>query len=293
MSLNSAQWLLIAVVFARSSAFLFSKQLLDSVGSFEILAIRFVGAFLLLAVLFHKRLRVMSKQTFTHGTIMGIFFFATMALEMQALKYCSIATAAFLINLAVVFVPFINAFLERTKPSPTTLLCATCALIGVFFLTMSGTELHFGFGEFLCILEAICYACAIVATGRFAHHDDGLTLGLVQIGVMGALSCVSMIAFEPVIVPQETSQLLSFGALILFCTGFGFTFQPVAQRHLTAERTAMLTALSPLFSAVLGVAFRGESFTIAMFVGALFIMASLIIPTVADTLHSPVEQMQH
>ncbi len=290
MSSFQAQWLLIAVVVARSSAFLFSKHLLDSIGSFEILAIRFFFAFLLLAAIFHKRLRAATKKTLLHGAIMGLLFFTVMALEMQALKYCDISTAAFLINLAVVFVPFINALVERKKPSLLELICAGFALAGVFFLTLSGGGFRLGFGEFLCLLEALCYACAIVATGRFAHHDDGLTLGLIQIGTMGILSIGAALAFEPFIIPAQSDQWASFALLIVLCTGFGFAFQPVAQRLLTAERTAMLTALSPVASALLGVFFRGEVVTSTMVVGALLILTGLMIPSLKATMTKPLSK---
>lgn len=37
---------------------------------------------------------------------------------------------------------------------------------------------------------ALLYAAAIIATDRFSHHDDPLTVGIVQVGVLGLLALI-------------------------------------------------------------------------------------------------------
>lgn len=85
---------------------------------------------------------------------------------------------------------------------------------------------------------ALLYAAAIIATDRFSHHDDPLTVGIVQVGMLGVL------------------------ALAIVCTGFGFTLQPVAQSHTSAERAGLFCALSPACATLFGAVLLHEKITL-------------------------------
>ena len=97
--------LLASVIAARATSFIFSKMILEYIDTFNLLAIRCLLAFAILAVLFFKRLRDMPFKTVISGVIVGILFFLVMSAELTALKEASSSTVSLLENCAIIFVP--------------------------------------------------------------------------------------------------------------------------------------------------------------------------------------------
>lgn len=276
MSRKHAEWLLAAVIFARSTSLLFAKIGLESISPLNLLAVRFCLAFLLLAVIFRKQLRTVTKADVLHGMLLGGAFFAVMVLETFALKMTNASTTSFLENTAIVIVPLFEAVLHWRAPDRKTLLCAAITLLGVGFLTLR-SGMGFGLGEGLCMIEACLYAVAIILTGRLSHSGDPLLLGIFQIGFMGVFAAIGSVLFESPHLPQNGVEWGVILALALVCSCFGFTFQPVAQRYTTAERAAQFCAINPLSVAVLSVVFLHENLDARQVIGGVLILAGIIL----------------
>ena len=75
MTQKKAEILLATVIAARATSLLFSKIAMNGMGIFNLLAARFLMAFVLLAVVFFKRLRHIKRHTLVRGAIMGGLFF--------------------------------------------------------------------------------------------------------------------------------------------------------------------------------------------------------------------------
>ena len=117
------------------------------------------------------------------------------------------------------------------------------------------------------------YACAIIATDRFTHRDDGFTLGILQVGFLGAYALVGSLLFEAPRLPQTGSEWGIILALAIVCT-----LQPVAQSHTTAQRAGLFCALSPAFATIFGAVLLREKITSLGLVGILLILGSLLLP---------------
>ena len=184
MSKRAAEWLLAAVIFARSTSLLFAKVGLESMSPLNLLAVRFGLAFMVLCAIFWKKLRTVTRTDLLHGMILGAVFFAVMTCETFALTKTTASNVSFLVNTAIVIVPLFEAALHRKAPDHRTLLCAAVTLAGVGFLTLKDGFAGFGPGEALCLLEACLYAGGIILTGRFSLKGD--TIPHEVIGVFGA-----------------------------------------------------------------------------------------------------------
>ena len=71
---------------------------------------------------------------------------------------------------------------------------AGVAVLGVALLTVQTGGFTGGVGYGL--LAALLYAASIIATDRFSHHDAPLTVGIVQVGVLGLLALIAACCFE-------------------------------------------------------------------------------------------------
>lgn len=275
MTEKRAELLLAAVISARATSFVFNKLVLGSLGTFDLLACRFLLAFVLLAVLFWKKLRHISGKALLHGAVLGTLFFLTLTAELTALKTTDSSMVSLLENTAIILVPLLEAVLLRL-PTLVSLASAGVAVLGVALLTVQTGGFTGGVGYGL--LAALLYAAAIIATDRFSHHDDPLTVGIVQVGVLGLLALLAACCFETPRLPQTGMEWGMVLALAIVCTGFGFTLQPVAQSHTSAERAGLFCALSPACATLFGAVLLHEKITLLGAAGILLILASLLLP---------------
>lgn len=277
MSKRAAEWLLAAVIFARSTSLLFAKVGLESMSPLNLLAVRFGLAFAVLCVIFWKKLRTVTKTDLLHGMILGAVFFAVMTCETFALTRTHASTVSFLVNTAIVIVPLFEAVLHRKAPDHRTLLCAAVTLAGVGFLTLKNGIAGFGFGEGLCMLEACLYAGGIILTDKFSRTGDAILLGMFQIGFLGLFAAIGSLLTETPHLPQNGIEWGVILALALVCSCFGFTFQPVAQRYTSADRAAQMCAINPLSTAVLSAIFLHENMGVQGIIGAALILLGIVL----------------
>ena len=277
LSRNRAELLLAGVIIARATSYLFSKLILKGMGVFNLLGVRFILGFMLLAALFLPRLKKLNGKTLLAGAIMGGMFFLVMTAELNGLKRTASGTASFLVNTAIVLVPLLKAVWTRRFPNSKTLISVLLCFAGVAFLTLAG-GVRFGAGERWCLIAALLYACTILITDRLSHSGiDTLAAGIVQVGTIGALSIAASFLFETPRLPSGTMEWIGIVMLAVVCTGFGFTLQPVAQSGTSAERAGMFCALNPMVASTLGVLFLGESFTVQSIFGGMFILMGILL----------------
>ena len=236
-SARSYELLLIAGIAARATSFIFSKMILESLTPFNLLAVRFIIAFILLALIFNKTVRSLTRRDWLAGLAIGTAFFITMACEMIALTQAASSLVSLLENCAIIFVPLLEILLYKKLPGKLTVISTGMAMLGI---------------------------------------------GIVQVGTMGVLSFLAMLLTETPQLPQSGSQWLMLAMLIIVCTGFGFTLQPMAQSHVSAARAGLFCAVSPAIAALLGVTVLGEPFGTLDVLGLVLILASIVMPYIKD-----------
>lgn len=283
MKKRQAEILLTCVIAVRATSLIFTKYCLREMGTFNLLFMRFLTAFVLLAIVFCHRLFRIKRSTLWRGMVLGVLFFAIMSCEVTAAHTTAAATISALVNTAIIMVPLFNAVLLRHRPTAVSLLCAAGAVCGVLLLNWTGQGICFGTGELLSALEAVLYACGIILTDRFSHHEkDTLALGIVQVGTLGTLALIASFIWEVPHLPSTPQSWLMILALAVACTGFGFTLQPVAQRYTSAETAGLLCAVNPAVAATTGALILHEEMTAADIVGILIILTSLLLPNLLD-----------
>lgn len=244
----------------------------------SILAVRFILAFLVLAVLFNGKLRRCDRNSFRGGLILGILYTICMVFEMFGLKRVDSGIASLIENMAIVLVPVFVAVLTRTMPKKKTMFCALLAVAGVGFLSAAQSRISGGgAGILLTISAAVTYAFCIMATEKVSRDADPITIGIVQLGTMGMLSLVISLLTGSFGLPQTGNQWAMILMLVFVCSCFGFAFQPLGQKYLPAETAAVFTVVNPLTASILGIAVAGEQVNAVKMAGYALILAALVI----------------
>lgn len=277
MNMNLAKGLMVSVILARSTSFLFSKITLAHMGLFELLGLRFFFAFLILFLIFHQRMAAAVSRSFLKkAAVLGFILYLVMGAEMMSLKTSDIYFTAFLENMAFAFVPFILWAAGGKRPSLSLMGAILVMGAGVGCLTLKGGGTDIQAGLLWGLAAALFYGLFIMETGKMASAADALALGAWQMGVMGILDLATSAVVETPVIPSDPASMGSLLALTLLCSAFGFTFQTVAQKYISSEDAGFLCALDPLFASVWGFLFLGENPGLTGCMGALLVLVGMV-----------------
>lgn len=97
-----AELMLIVVTMFWGSSYIFMKMGLDTLGEFNLIALRFGLAFVLAAILFHKRLRRIDLRTLKYGALLGFLLLGVFTCITFGLKTTTTSNAGFLVALTVI-----------------------------------------------------------------------------------------------------------------------------------------------------------------------------------------------
>lgn len=266
---------LLLVALLWGGGFLFTKQGLDYLTPLWLMSIRFVGASILMSLVFYKNLKKIRKKDIKAGSIIGIFLFIAFATQTIGLQYTSISNQAFLTATNVVFVPFIIWILHKKAPDKFAFIGAGLATLGIALITLNeGFSLNAG--DMWTLVCAVFFAGHIVSIGHFAKDSDPIALTIVQFIFTGAVSLVFALIFEPMptaIGPGGTTAILY---MVLGSTLIAFLLQNICQKYTPATHASLILSLESVFGTIIAVIFAGELFNLQMAIGCLTVFVAII-----------------
>lgn len=277
-----ATLLLLMVNFFWGLSYVFMKLGLESLEPFNIVALRFLIAFIFAGMLFFPIVRRTDWKTLQRSFILGSLLFLVFTFVTHGVNYTTAANAGFLLSFTVIFVPLIHAVLTRKLPSIFVQIGLVFALIGIGILTLDG-QLSVNLGDVLCIIGAFFYAMYIIVTGKYSKKSNPILLGVVQLGFTGILALFFSFLFESPALPSSTNAWIAILGLAILCSAIGFIVQVIAQQYTTPVHTGLMFATEPIFAALSAVIFLGELFLFDDFIGASFIIIGIVLAQLRNT----------
>ena len=292
--INKYEMLLAAVIIARATSLLIVKASLAGFSIFNLMALRFAIAFVCITPFVIRHAAGINKKTLLHGTLLGIIFFAVIAVELLALRMTGSASeVSFLENTSIIIVPIVAAFLKRIRPELKIITAALTAMCGVGFLLTKDGHIELTAGTVLCILTAVLYSAYVIITDKVSKQDDPLVLGTVQLGVVAVMSGLVSALIETPRLPQNSGEWIGLILIAVICSSIGTALQPVAQSRVTAEKSGLFCALNPLTACTLGWIFLGEWQGMSGVAGAVLILAAIFISGMKDEGNIMREKWRH
>jgi drug/metabolite transporter (DMT)-like permease len=184
-----------------------------------------------------------------------------------------------LISLWVVFTPFVEWWMLRTKPERAVFVFAGVSLLGAALLS-GGVVGDMGWGDALMLAAALLRALTVCQTSKLTQDSTAPALALtaVQAGVIGFGSLVLALGAPGGLPPLPANAAFWQASvyLVLGCTVFAFFAQNWALKHSAPSRVALLTSSEPAFGALFAVLWLGESLGVMGWVGGgLIVLAAL------------------
>ena len=267
---------LLLVALLWGAGFLFTKRGLDYITPLWMMSMRFVGATIIMSIVFYKNFRKISKSDLKAGLIIGIFLYIAFATQTIGLQYTSISNQAFLTATNVVFVPFLVWMVYKKAPDKFAFIGAALATVGIGLITLK-EGLHLNVGDMWTLACAVFFAGHIVSIGFFAKDKDPIALTIVQFAVAAVLSLVSALMMEPLPAKIGSEAMLSVGYMVLASTLLAFLLQNICQKYTPSTHASLILSLESVFGTLVAVVFEGEMFNLQMALGCITVFAAILL----------------
>lgn len=266
---------LLIVTIGWGSSFILTKNALSELDTFNFLAVRFLLAFFLAALIFYKRLFKADGKTLVAGLAVGAVLFLGYGLQTFGLTMTSASNSAFITGFSVILVPLISSMVFKAKIPWYAYLGTAMALTGLGLLTL-GEGFSLGLGDGLTMLCTFAFASHIILVGQVTKGVDSIVLGVIQIGVVGLLSGITSFLIERPIMPVGLGVWTNLVLLAVLCTAGAFIVQSVAQQYTTATHTALIYTGEPVFAAIFAYFMVGEVLAPRGLAGAVLVVMGML-----------------
>ena len=267
---------LLLVALLWGAGFLFTKRGLDYITPLWMMSMRFVGATIIMSIVFYKNFRKISKSDLKAGLIIGIFLYIAFATQTIGLQYTSISNQAFLTATNVVFVPFLVWMVYKKAPDKFAFIGAALATVGIGLITLK-EGLHLNVGDMWTLACAVFFAGHIVSIGFFAKDKDPIALTIVQFAVAAVLSLVSALMMEPLPAKIGSEAMAAVGYMVLASTLLAFLLQNICQKYTPSTHASLILSLESVFGTLVAVIFEGEMFNLQMAFGCITVFAAILL----------------
>jgi len=273
--------LLVLVTLIWGSTFLIVKNAVRLSGPFTYLTLSYGVGSLTLAIIFHKRLRYITRKELLSGLVLGMILFIGYALQTIGLQYTTVSKAGFITGLSIPLVPVFAFLLLKQKPTQAAIVGFVLSLTGLFLISFNDKfNLVFGLGEILILGAAIAFALHIVNVSRFAPNVDAINLAIVQLTVTSLFSLIVMpVVQEPFVMPS----LAVWGSVLFMgVVDVAFTLSAMiwVQQLVSGTRAALIYALEPMWAALFGFALAGDKLSLPAWIGCGLILSGMIVGSV-------------
>lgn len=268
-------------------AFVAQSVGMDHVGPLTFVAARSTVAVVALVpvvMLFSRRAKHSSKpkpacdrRTFwTGGLLCGVLLFLGMITQQIGLVYTTVGKAGFITTTYVVLVPLLGIFLGR-RIGLRMWIAVLLALAGLYFLCVKQGEFSIGLGDSIVLLCAFFYTIQITCVDYYVQKIDSIQLNFMQMAVCAVLGIIVAVVFED----PSWVNLLAAALPILYAgvcsSAMGFTFQTVAQEHVSPTVASLIMSLESCISAIAGWLLLGQVLNNRELWGCILMFAAIIL----------------
>lgn len=277
---------LIAVTVIWGGGFVASDMALESLRPFQIMAIRFLLATLLMGAASIRELKGIDFKETRAGVLMGCALFVGFAFQIVGLQYTTPSKNAFLTALNVVMVPFIAFVILRKKISIKSIAGAVMAILGVGLLSLE-KDLSLGVGDALTLVCAVGFAFQIFFTSEFVKKYRAVVLNFIQMLTAVVLSVVSLFLFGETKFQVTSKGWLSVLYLGVISTALCYLLQTASQKYVDETKAAIILSMESVFGTMFSILILHEQVTLRMVCGCIIILAAVLVSNLADAQAEP------
>lgn len=249
--------------------------------TFYLMWLRFLGSFVLLSILFRKKIKKVSKDDLKAGVILGIIQYFGYVFQTYGAAHTTVGKNAFFTAINVIIVPYIFWILNKKRPDIFSFSASIICLIGVGIMSLDSNLnfAHLNKGDVMTIISAFFFALQVAYTGYFGRKVHPMNLVLLQMLVGGLLFAGTQFATSGLreVIPLHGETLMAIIYAVVFSTAIPMLLQIYCQRLTTATRASILMSTESMFAPIFAFLVLGEMMTLRVALGAVFILFSVVV----------------
>lgn len=258
------------------TSFVVVKDAVDIIPTAYLLAVRFSVACVVLALIFFKQLKKITKEYLWHGLIIGTCLFLAYYIQTLGIEDTTPGKNAFITAAYCVMVPFMFWFISRKKPDKYNITAAVICLAGIGLVSLT-EDLTVGKGDALTLVAAVFYALHMVFIAMFSKDKDPTVLTILQFAVTAIFSWIASFMVKSVAFEITASLTTSVLYLALFATAACLLLQNVGQKYTNPSEAAIILSLESVFGVLFSILLYGEKITPQIGMGFVLIFVAIII----------------
>ena len=220
------------------------------------------------------------RKAWRDGMVLGGLLLFSYVAQAYGLQFISSNRSAFLTSLNVLMVPLLN----RAFGNPLSwrvVAAAMLACVGIGLMSWDGGA-HL-VADVSTILSAAAYALYVILLSARAGRHDARTLAATQIVCMAVLGWLWMLGaahgndrMATLYVRLNAEILWGLAYLGLIATAGMLFLQARAQRHVSADKAALIYAMEPVFAALFAWVWLHEGLSLRAALGAVLVMFAVV-----------------
>lgn len=276
------------------STFVAQEEAARFIGAFSLNFSRsFVGAAVLLPLAYifkvlrerksGQKEKLLSKTLIIGGVCCGLALSVAANLQQFGIVFnAELASgdsgkAGFITAMYIIFVPFLS-LLKGKKLRPSMIIAVIIGVVGLYFISVK-QGLTVSSGDIVLFLCAIAFSLHIMVVDHFVSKVDPVALSAIQFLVVGVVSGILMLIFEP-----QGLALQNFANAtipILYCgimsSGIAYTLQLVCQKITEPTVASLVMSLESLFAMVTACVFYSVLPTGREAIGCILMMVAIFV----------------
>jgi drug/metabolite transporter (DMT)-like permease len=294
-----AYLLMIFVVAVWGTTFVVVKDALADATPLAFNLVRMTLAFLVMAVLYRRHWKRISRGQLIAGAVVGFFLAMGYQFQTAGLVKTTPSKSAFITGMVVVLVPLFSAvkFLRppgAKAPRWNAYTGAVLAFGGILLLTLPATATGLlpdftsvNIGDVLTFGCTIGFAFHCLALGHASPRIPFQPLALLQVGFCALFMALSMPLIERPHIHLTLRLSIALAVAAVLATAAAFSIQSWAQSVLPATHTALIMTLEPVFAWITSFLFMGERLGLRPASGAILILAGIALTELIPQPHVP------
>lgn len=258
------------------TSFVIIKDAVDLISPNFLMALRFTGAFILLALIFWKRLRKVNLETILQGGLIGVFLYLAYIWQTYGIMYTTPGKNAFLTAFYCVLVPFLAWIVKGPRPDRWNIIAAFMCITGIGLISLNGNFMM-GKGDFFTLIGGFFFACHMVAISKFGGDKDPIVITILQFASAAICFWITTFILDGVPNGIDLNVVPAVLYLCLFCTAAALLLQNFGQKHTTPSTASMLLSLESVFGTMFSAMLGRENLTLRMVCGFVTIFLSIIV----------------
>lgn len=220
------------------------------------------------------------KQAWKDGGVLGVIVLVSYVAQAYGLEHISSNRSAFLTSLNVLMVPMLG-FALGARPGYLVWVAAVMACAGVGLMSWDGGS-HW-WADVATILGALAYAVDVIILSKWAVRHNPKHLAATQVvwmaGLGGVWMCLAAIGTDRLATLPHRIDWPIFACLVylgLVATAGMLFLQALAQRHVSADKAALVYAMEPVFAVMFAWLWLNEVLSLQASIGAFLVVTAVV-----------------